>query len=119
MTCDHEWHNVDVYCDENSVTHLQRCARCGARRTVYLDGDNEPHVYMEGEGDALRERLVQFDIAFDRLGASLVDFLDLGFDPDAYFTPCESVFQDLVEDLGFEYRAIREEAYRREKEVEE
>ena len=47
MTYDHDWTNLDVYCDEDSVTYLQRCVRCGKRRTVVLDGDNEPHVYEE------------------------------------------------------------------------
>jgi len=48
MTCDHEWHNVDVYLDEDSETRLQRCLRCGKRRTVVLDDNRDAHVYEEG-----------------------------------------------------------------------
>lgn len=71
------------------------------------------------ETETVRERIIQFDIAFDRLAGSLCEFLDMGFDLDAFFTPCERIFRHLVEDLGFDYGEIREEAYKRAKEGEE
>jgi hypothetical protein len=68
----------------------------------------------------IRSLLIELDARFDILAGSLVDFLDMGFDPDAVFTPCESVLVELVEALGFDYADIRlaARAYRQEMERE-
>ena len=59
---------------------------------------------------SIRSLLIVLDARLDILAGSLVDFLDMGFDPDADFTPCESALVELVEALGFDYADIRQAA---------
>lgn len=67
----------------------------------------------------IRSLLIVLDARFDILAGSLVDFLDMGFDPDATFTPCESALVELVEALGFDYADIRQAARTYRQEMEE
>lgn len=59
------------------------------------------------------ELLVIMEMRYQYLGANLVDFLDVGFDPDAYYTPCENAMYRVYEHLGFKREDIVSEAYRR------
>lgn len=59
----------------------------------------------------LKQKLVELDCWLDLLGASLVPYLDEGFDPDRYFTPLEISVRDVVEGLGYDYSTIRHKAY--------
>jgi hypothetical protein len=73
---------------------------------------------MEHEGermtdDTIYELLVAMEMKYQRLGANLVDFLDLGFDPDTYYTPCENAMYCVYEHLGYDRHDIAREAYRR------
>lgn len=63
--------------------------------------------------DAMYELLVTMEMKYQRLGAYLVDFLDLGFDPDVYYTPCENAMYRVYEKLGYDRHEIGREAYRR------
>lgn len=63
--------------------------------------------------DTMYELLIALEMKFQRLGAYLVDFLDKGFDPDAYYTPCENAMYRVYEKLGFDRQDIAHEAYRR------
>ena len=63
--------------------------------------------------DTIYELLVTLEMKFQHLGANLVDFLNVGFDPDAYYTPCEIAMYDIYEHLGFDHHDIVREAYRR------
>ena len=63
--------------------------------------------------DSLYELLVALEMKFQLLGANLVDFLNVGFDPDSYYTPCEIAMYDVYEYLGFDHHDIVREAYRR------
>lgn len=63
--------------------------------------------------DTIYELLVALEMKFQRLGANLVDFLNVGFDPDAYYTPCEIAMYDVYEHLGFDRHDILREAHRR------
>ena len=63
--------------------------------------------------DTIYELLVALEMKFQHLGANLVDFLNIGFDPDAYYTPCEIAMYDVYEHLGFDRQEIVREAYRR------
>ena len=63
--------------------------------------------------DTIYELLVALEMKFQLLGSNLVHFLDDGFDPDAYYTPCEIAMYDIYEHLGFDRHDIVREAYRR------
>lgn len=63
--------------------------------------------------DPLYDLLVTLEMKYQRLGAYIVDFLDIGFDPDAYYTPCENMMYRVYEYLGYDYHDIAREAYRR------
>lgn len=67
--------------------------------------------------DDTYELLIALEMKFQRLGACLVDFLELGFDPDAYYTPCENAAYRVYESLGYDFQDIAREAYRRIKEA--
>lgn len=53
--------------------------------------------------DGVRDLLVRIDCWHTLLGASLVDFLDEGFDPDRYYTPLECDIRALAEEVGISY----------------
>ena len=53
--------------------------------------------------DEVRDLLVRIDCWHTLLGASLVDFLDEGFDPDRYYTPMECDIRALAEEVGLSY----------------
>ena len=63
--------------------------------------------------DTIYELLVALEMKFQLLGSNLVHFLDDGFDPDMYYTPCEIAMYDVYEHLGFDRQEIIREAYRR------
>lgn len=63
--------------------------------------------------NAMYELLVTLEMNFQSLGSNLVHFLDDGFDPDSYYTPCEIAMYDVYEYLGFDRHDIVREAYRR------
>ena len=63
--------------------------------------------------DTMYELLIAMEMKYQRLGAYLVDFLDLGFDPDTYYTPCENAMYRVYEHLGYDRHDIAGEAYRR------
>lgn len=63
--------------------------------------------------DTIYELLVALEMKFQLLGANLVNFLNDGFDPDAYYTPCEIAMYDVYEHLGFDRHDILREAHRR------
>lgn len=63
--------------------------------------------------DTIYELLVTMEMKYQRLGAYIVDFMDLGFDPDAVYTPCENAMYRVYEHLGYDYQDIAREAYRR------
>ena len=63
--------------------------------------------------DTIYELLITLEMKFQHLGANLVHFLDDGFDPDMYYTPCEIAMYDVYEHLGFDRQEIVREAYRR------
>ena len=63
--------------------------------------------------NAMYELLVTLEMKFQCLGSNLVHFLDDGFDPDAYYTPCEIAMYDVYEHLGFDRQEIVREAHRR------
>ena len=63
--------------------------------------------------NAMYELLVTLEMKFQRLGSNLVLFLDDGFDPDSYYTPCEIAMYDVYEYLGFDHHDMVREAYRR------
>ena len=63
--------------------------------------------------DSLYELLITLEMKFQHLGANLVDFLNVGFDPDAYYTPCEIAMYDVYEKLGYDCHDILREAHRR------
>lgn len=69
--------------------------------------------------DRIYELLVTMEMKYQRLGAYIVDFLDIGFDPDAYYTPCENAMYRVYEALGYDRHDIVREAYRRIKEARE
>lgn len=50
--------------------------------------------------DTLYELLIAMEMKFQLLGANLVHFLDDGFDPDAYYTPCENAMYRVYEHFG-------------------
>lgn len=63
--------------------------------------------------NTLCELLIALEMKYQRLGAYLVDFMDLGFDPDAYYTPCENAMYRVYEYFGYNRHDIAREAYRR------
>ena len=70
--------------------------------------------------DRLFELLVQVDRYHELLGAELLPAFEDGyFDPDANYTPLEERIHRLAELFGFDYKDIRNEAYRRNKEDKE
>lgn len=58
----------------------------------------------------VHDDLVRIDAYHTLLGASLVEFLDMGFDPDAVYTPLECEIRNLAADLGFDWRVIADES---------
>lgn len=63
--------------------------------------------------NAIHELLIAMEIEYQHLGANLVHFLDDGFDPDSYYTPCENAMYLVYEALGFNRYDIVREAYKR------
>ena len=63
--------------------------------------------------DTIYELLITLEMKFQLLGSNLVHFLDDGFDPDMYYTPCEIAMYDVYEKLGYDCHDIVREAYRR------
>ena len=63
--------------------------------------------------DTMYELLIALEMKYQKLGAYLVDFLEVGFDPDAYYTPCENAMYRVYETLGYDRHDIGREAHRR------
>lgn len=63
--------------------------------------------------NGIYELLVIMEMKYQQLGANLVYFMDVGFDPDAYYTPCENAMYRVYEHLGYDRHEIVREAYRR------
>lgn len=63
--------------------------------------------------DTIYELLITLEMKYQRLGSNLVYFMDDGFDPDAYYTPCEIAMYRVYEKLGYDRYDIVREAYRR------
>lgn len=61
------------------------------------------------QNDRVETALRELITAYDRLGGSLYPLSDKGFDPDAYYTPCESRLMDLCSVLGYDHDAIMAE----------
>lgn len=59
----------------------------------------------------VHDDLVRIDAYHTLLGASLVEFLDMGFDPDAVYTPLEHEIKNLACDLGLDWRVIADESH--------
>lgn len=67
--------------------------------------------------DTIYELLIDMEMKCQKLGAYIVDFLEVGFDPDAYYTPCENAMYRVYEHFGYDCQDIAREAYRRIKEA--
>lgn len=63
--------------------------------------------------DTMYELLIALEMKYQKLGAYLVDFMEVGFDPDACYTPCEIAIYHVYEHLGFDRHDIGREAHRR------
>lgn len=72
---------------------------------------NEPYEHEVNDG--IRELLVELDMRMQELAVNLNQFLNLGFDPDAYYTPCENATYRIFEALGYTREDITDEAYTR------
>lgn len=75
---------------------------------------------MTGElldADRLRPLLVEMEMRYQILGASLLDLLNKGFDPDMHYTPCENTMYRLYEAMGFTRDEIVEDAYNMAKSI--
>jgi hypothetical protein len=66
--------------------------------------------------DNIHELLIAMEMRYQILGSNLVHFMDIGFDPDLVYTPCEIAMHRVYEHLGFDSRDIVREAHRRLKE---
>lgn len=67
--------------------------------------------------EEIRTLIIEMEMRYMILGASLVEFLNKGFDPDMYYTPCENTMYRLYEELGFSRVEITEVAYDMAKDV--
>lgn len=67
--------------------------------------------------EELRTLLIEMEMRYQILGVSLVEFLNKGFDPDMYYTPCENTMYRLYDALGFSREEITEVAYNMAKDI--
>lgn len=61
--------------------------------------------------ELVKENMIAVTRRLDELGASLLPLLDVGFDPDAYFTPLEISLHHLFKSLGYDFRELHKIGY--------
>lgn len=67
--------------------------------------------------EEVRQGLLKVETAYHLLGAYLCQFMKDGFDPDAYYSPCENRLYNLYEMFGFSREEMQAEGYKRAKEI--